>query len=550
MKRIFFLIVIFFQLCSLLAVELKFGKISFEGNEFFSDEILQNAITIESGEQFSMDQVANSASKIARFYQNGGYYNVMILQPEIITSQPPEVDVVFPIIEQGRLQVDELIFSGNRYLQSKDFPDFTVKYLNEIPSYLDELIEFYNNSGFLFAIAQIADIEKTENGVQVEIQLTENEYCEFDKIRIRGNEISQANSIIRLADLDTGKLLQPNDLTNAAARLRARPYLKDAAVIPLNNHELLIDITEDKMTLFSGIVGYDDSADDKITGYFNLDFLNLFGTDRSLSFFWQKLSSQSETLELRYHESGVYQYPIEGDLQLYRQQQDSTYIRSSAEIEVYYKHAMAKYGLYFAIEKIVPAGRDDEQQITGREYTKAGVSWRWDSFDYPSNPTKGFQTKMILYNIRQAEEEVLNRQALESTMSAAISMNDRFVFYSRLQANLLENRALASMDYWKLGGFNNLRGFMENSFYGYYTGSANLELRYLLAQRSRLFLFSDYGYAQNDDYTKGKLFGVGLGMRLETNLGVFGVDYGIGYSEGEWRSPMNGIIHFGLEAKL
>ena len=71
-----------------------------------------------------------------------------------------------------------------------------------------------------------------------------------------------------------------------------------------------------------------------------------------------------------------------------------------------------------------------------------------------------------------------------------------------------------------------------------------------ISRNSRIFTFLDYGYAENDTYTFGKLFSVGFGMRIATRLGIFEVDYGLGYSDGKFKDPLQGLIHFGLEANL
>ena len=114
----------------------------------------------------------------------------------------------------------------------------------------------------------------------------------------------------------------------------------------------------------------------------------------------------------------------------------------------------------------------------------------------------------------------------------------------------IENKKLTSLDCFNLGGSQNLRGFNENQFYGYRIGWLNLEFRYLLSRKSRAFIFSDYGYAESKEYRFGKLFGFGFGLRLETRLGMLGIDYGFGYCNGELRNPIDGIIHFGIESKL
>jgi hemolysin activation/secretion protein len=101
-----------------------------------------------------------------------------------------------------------------------------------------------------------------------------------------------------------------------------------------------------------------------------------------------------------------------------------------------------------------------------------------------------------------------------------------------------------------LGGKGSLRGFNEHRFSGYRIGWSNLELRLLLSRDSRVFLFSDYGYVKSTNYTFGILFGFGFGIRIETKLGMLGIDYGLGYLKGKLQNPLDGIIHFGIETKI
>jgi outer membrane protein assembly factor BamA len=551
MKNFGFLLLLLLSL-PLLAqdTEITVGDIIFRGNNYFSSEELLDVISLRTGDIFSMAGVGNSAQRLAEYYQNSGYLNVVILQPELITDNPQRVGVIFKLEERGRLQVRQVNFVGNNYLKSEDFPQFSGEYLADVPQYLPELVTYLNQQGFFFATAQLNEISLQGQQVDIFISIEEGEYCEFEKIRIRGNLVSQPRSIIRISGLNREEALTARDFLQAESKLMSKRYIKNAVVLPLNERELLIDISEDRMTFFSGILGFDDNADEKLTGYFDLDFMNLWGTDRALSFFWQRLSNQNETLQMSYHESGLYNIPVNADISLYREQADSTFIRNAVDLELFYYSGNRKYGLYFAQENIIPGGRQDSAKISRRDYTKIGASLLYDSLDLAENPSRGWQTKIKIYNIYQQSEKNSNRNAAEMFFTKVHAIRDQLVIYAKLQAKLMENKDLSSVDYWALGGFNDLRGFMEDTFYGYYLGSLNLELRYLITRRSRFFVFADQGYAQNNQYTKGKLFAVGLGLRLQTNLGVLGIDYGVGYSDGNWRSPLNGIIHFGLETKL
>jgi hypothetical protein len=74
----------------------------------------------------------------------------------------------------------------------------------------------------------------------------------------------------------------------------------------------------------------------------------------------------------------------------------------------------------------------------------------------------------------------------------------------------------------------------------------NLEYRYLLGRRSRVFVFGDGGYfarpADPEEKIEDYKVSYGFGFRLETRLGIMGVDYGLGEGSG----LLGGLIHVGL----
>ena len=70
----------------------------------------------------------------------------------------------------------------------------------------------------------------------------------------------------------------------------------------------------------------------------------------------------------------------------------------------------------------------------------------------------------------------------------------------------------------------------------------SIEYRYLMGERSRIFVFYDGGYIKKTDSYLIKQ-GYGWGFRISTKVGLIGFDYGIGEDD----SPVNGKIHFGIE---
>jgi outer membrane protein insertion porin family len=94
-----------------------------------------------------------------------------------------------------------------------------------------------------------------------------------------------------------------------------------------------------------------------------------------------------------------------------------------------------------------------------------------------------------------------------------------------------------------------VRGYREGQFLASRAAWSNLELRYSLTRRSFAAAFYDFGYykSPSDDFynvpaQEGFIYGYGLGIRVETALGMFGVSYALGRGD----SILEGKLHFGL----
>ena len=306
------------------------------------------------------------------------------------------------------------------------------------------------------------------------------------------------------------------------------------------------------MSLISGILGYDNSKEgnSKITGWVNLEFMNLYGTDRSLAVNWQNLSADVSSIELKYHESGISRYPVNADLLIYRQEVDSTHIRSKFESEIYYFDLYNKYGLFYGKEDIFP-GSKILNPIERSSFNKLGILWDMAILDNILNPSSGIETYLkYFYIFNTVDGDNLTKQAVEIRWARYFNLGKQFVLEFDVNANVIEKKQLTEFEVYELGGAKSLRGFNENTFSGFRVGWSDIEIRYLFGRNSRFFAFGAYGYVENKQYKYNDLFSFGFGLRTQTKIGILGIDYGLGIQNREMRNPLDGIIHIGIETGL
>jgi len=533
-----------FSLLADVAIEVE--SVVFEGNKLISTRDLLEQILTTAGSEFSLQRAQEDSANLADYYLSKGHYNVRIEYPEAIPVSPLKVKVIFRIFEGEDYDIQTLNLSGNSYFSEERI--FQLTGLRENGSYpvstvdniLFRIVDLYAARGFLFAKANLDSLSIAEEGLAAYITIDEGRFCRFENFVFEGNDTTREKTILRISGLDQLETFGLNQLQQAEENVRRKEYVRDFSLIPLNHQTLLLSLQEDRMTHVSGLLGYDSSQKDsanRLTGFINLRFLNLYGTDRSFAFSWRRMRADRQYVEFKYHESGPFNYPVAGDLLIFRETVESTYIKTTADLDVYYYTLRNKTGIYLGLDDFFPGSR--RPIIVERaSQRKIGLFWDYNSEDYYLNPTRGMNSSIRHYFIfSKDEDQRINKQATEIRWANYSSVMPRFVLMVSLNGKQVENKKLKDYELYTLGGMQDLRGFREDQFSGFRIGWSNIEMRYLLTRRSRFFVFADYGFVQMPDGEETKtikdLFGVGLGLRVDTRIGLIGIDYGFSYSQGK-----------------
>ncbi len=541
---------------------LRVRSIRFQGNAFFTDRQLLSVVHLEVEEWYDQDRANADCKDIMEYYQRYGKYHVTVEYPRIEIVDAGWVDVFFTIHENADVKAGEVIFRGNRLFSDFKLREFTGMpqdqpvSLEELSAAIYQIPSIYGEMGFLFAEAWLDSIVYIDEGYNAYLGVSEGPRCYAEKYRFEGNKVTTEETLLRISRIRQVDLLTLSTINRITENLSKKSYIRECEIVPTDARTVLFRITEDKMINLTGIVGYNNTGDsgDEFTGYINLDFLNLFGTDRALSLKWQRYSKSRSYVKLGYHESGFGDIPIAADIDFYRQEVDSIYIQSAVDLEVYYYTLYQKFGIYLGVEDVYP-GSMRPAVVEKTSFRKAGVFWNYNDVDYERNPSSGDDFNIRYYHtFQQIEGEYHDYYTTELGWSHYKKLYKRLVLATSINAKEKEKTDLEDYESFEMGGSQSLRGFRENQFHGHRLGWINLEVRQLLSRLSRLFVFVDYGYVEfhNGDEVErlDDLFGYGLGLRVETAIGQLQLDYALSYSQGKWTEPQNGFIHFGIDTKL
>jgi len=576
---------IYFTLIYFFGIQISYsqtltGTISFEGNSFFSDNELKSSMILKMDKAFSISQLENDLKSIREKYRDNGFLLSKIFLKDLkYTSDSSYADFKISIDENVQVKIGEIILKGNKIATNKELNNIIetktgdILNSNTLNNDIKDILDYYEKRGNLFAKAEIEDVSLyEENKIQklrVVINIKEESNITISNVKIKGNEDTKDKVILRELNLRDDKKITRENMANMKLRLERLNIferVEDPRIYSIPNKKetgLLITVKEGNTNTFDGILGYVPPANDKEKGYFtglvNLSFRNLFGTARRLEARWQQETKATQELELKYAEPFFFNLPLNISGGFLQRIQDSSYTRRKfdAKGDVLFSDKFT-FSFSAGVDRIIPP--DDSTitfKISDSRILYAGTEIKYDSRDNIFIPTKGvLYHANYIYGDKKIYSKIIN--SIEQSYSIQKYSMDIDIFFSffkrqslliRFFAGQLVSGKLEDGDFYKVGGMKNIRGYREEQFRASKFTYGSVEMRYSFSRKGFASIFFDPGYyyrpadiLNNITKQEGFIYGYGLGIRLETAIGVIGVSYAIAKEEG----ILDGKIHFGL----
>jgi outer membrane protein assembly factor BamA len=537
---------------SLQVSALIIGEISFEADFAVSETELREASGLIMGEEYQPQRVTDAIAALQKHLTTKGEYYIKIPNPELIALGEDSLKLSFTlqsVMPSSRIRIR---YTGLRHFSESTLHDLAFSSLQDsyaladLPIYMQRVSDIYQDRGYLFARVELDSLVAGEEPTAW-IRVQEGNIFAPKRFHFRGNKITRESTILKTTGLLGQSIITPAKLQQAEQNLRSRPYITSGTILPVDDQSLLIEITEGRMTYLEGLLGIsEDGGTRKISGLLNIDFQNLWGSDRGIKLYWRSNPNQYSELKFRYHESGLPSLPLAADLELARSSQDSLWILSSVGAELYYKTLYQKFGISGSGRSVLPGSGSSVVQQSRSQ--RLGAFWTYQSTLGERIPTNGLQVNAAYHYIFN---EGTNNGVLEASTKLYKPLKGRLIGHLGLNYRSYEKHEVAEYDLYRMGGFRSLRGFREDEFKSWRLAWLNSELRYMLGPQSMLYAFYDHGLiAKGKTELQKDLLAIGVGISMGTRLGILSLGYGLPYRDKGFSSFGLGIIHMGLDIAL
>ncbi|MCG8604196.1 BamA/TamA family outer membrane protein [bacterium] len=558
-------------------------ELTIKGNRKVNQRQIQEWFQVGKGDRVSPNDFRARAFGVLQYFHEQGFYFATLDSLEFdYDHDSSSVKVVVHVTEGDLLKVSSLEIEGLPKTEAGWIEELSTRpgstfFVDELQQDIDTILRRYENRGYPYCKVEIADLSRNNDdleelaGIDIRLKIIPGPLTRVDEIEIVGNDVTKDYVILRELDLEPGQTYDQRKLDEVVPRLMKLGYFKWANPPRLvrqanQTGKLIIEVGEGSHNRFDGVIGYNPptvASRGFVTGLIDLSFGNLLGTGREAEVFWQRRTEKTQELKLAYTEPWVANLPLNVSLSFAQLIQDTSFVERNLTLETRFRvNPDLSFFSRFGKRSVSPDSLGAVLfGIPRSTSTNLSLGVAFNTLDYRPNPTSGvsYQTslewrrKKLGSSRFDVESETDPVDGSFDQRLVAIDFETYFstfrwqVFALALRGRQItsDEGAIAISDQFRFGGTRDLRGYREEQFRGSRLAWANIEYRYLLNRTSRLFTFVDVGYfsrKEAETRLNAAKVGFGMGMKIETRLGFFGIDYGLGQGDG----LSNGKVHVSL----
>lgn len=578
-----FLFLILVLIINLSAQNAVIKSIDIQGNKYFDKNQYLNWVGININQRIFPGITDTIKSRISLNLIKNGFHFFEIQRVETDSLDSASVKIRIEVKEDNPTEISEIQFvdidsTDIPFLQSSfEFLKGEILTQHDFELAVNGVLDHFEENGYPFTKVIIKSVILNKDSVNqknfavIKLAVEKGNLSRIDKVDIRGNTFTNENVIIRELRISKGEIYSQKRIDEFPKRINRLRFFEPVTtpqyyINSKGEGVLVIEVKEKQTNNFDGIIGYIPGTKENekgyLTGLINISLRNLFGTGRAAALRWNKFGRNSQELELKYLEPWLFNFPFNIGLNLFQRIQDTTYVQRKFNGEIEYLATEdISTSLILGTESVIPSERTIPVfTVFNSSIVTTGLNLKIDTRDDPYSPTSGllfinsysFSRKTIngpLQFITPSIKTKLDLQRIAFDFDIFFNFFARQVLAFSVNGRELRGPSFENSDLFRLGGTSTLRGYREEQFLGSRILWTNFEYRFLLTRRTFAFVFFDTGYylrnaeaERNILKAEDFLYGYGLGLNLETGLGILAVSFALGQGD----SFTDGKIHFGL----
>ena len=514
-------------------------RVQVEGARSVSARDVREWLVTRVGVAVDSALLRKDVDRILKGYQSRGFWHVAVAFPRV-AMRSRDATVAFAIVEGTRTRVASVEVRGDLGFDQSDvrlafgLARGMVLLESDLRQRLDRLLRFYEDRGYPFCALR-PDVQFDSDGARVQAVVSPGPLVHVNAVRFEGNQTTREDVLLRHISFVAGEVYDQRRVDAFVRRLQNLPFIDRVYTPELvstgDEMGLVIGLEESHHTRIEGVLGV--GSGQGLTGEIALDVLNFSGGGREGYALWSRQGVGLSNLRVSYREPYVLNSPLSGwgEVEMFARTGYVTHkFGGGADVSV---GEGARFFGGVAHRRVLP-------DSAGLGFYESERMWSLESgvrFDQRGHAMSGWVAEIrgemgeVSDGIRRVQWGVDGQVFLPVGRQSIIAGRARALWVGQ-KGDVPQTAGI-----W-LGGAESLRGYREEMFWGTNAGWVNVEWRWLLGPKTRLFAFVDAGRIEGAG-SRSWPVSYGVGLLANGRMGAVGIDYGLPRGE----SLGQGMVH-------
>ena len=426
----------------------------------------------------------------------------------------------------------------------KDKKHYIIK-IDELEGFLTKSSEEIANKGYSFNKIKLINIKPFDDfNLYASLNVELNKKRKTDKIIIKGYENFPKTFLkhyLKYSTKDDFNLELIKKKGEEIQKLGFVRQVKDPEVLFKKDSTITyLYLEKVKNNSFDGFIGFATNEESRkldINGYMDIRLNNSFNYGEQININYKNTNNNDRFLKTNIITPYIFNTPFGLELNLDLTKKDSTYIKDKQSIGISFL-IKNKHNVSFHISSLNSTSSLEIANDLIKDYKSNFKKIKYDFKKVNSNdrliPIKLLTLVEISSGKRRDNSGTKNQNIYLAKVFNNFNISKNSSIYINLESFLLKSSNYYLNEMLLFGGINSIRGFEENSISTNKMFLINSEFRFRLNKDIYINTILDSAYYENTlENNSSNIYGVGFGLNINTNSGVFRINYANGIRKGQ-----------------
>ena len=479
--------------------------------------------------------------------RNQGYFKLEIVEKIKIDSLKYKIKIDLNqkfeniyLLDKGSM----INFKDQKIKIINDERHYQIK-INQLEGFLTKTSEDIANKGYPFNKVQLIDIKSYDQvNLYATVNIELNQKRKTDKIIIKGYENfpkAFTKHYLKYSTKDDFNLKAIKKKGEEIQKLGFVRQVKDPEVLFKKDSTITyLYLEKVKNNSFDGFIGFATNEESRkldINGYMDIRLNNSLNYGEQININYKSTNDSDRFLKTNIIAPYIFNTPFALELNLDLTKKDSAYTKDKQSVGISYL-INNKHNVSFHISSLNSTSSLEIANELIKDYKSNFKKIKYDfkkvNFNDKLIPIKFLTSVEYSSGNRKDNSGTYNQNIYLVRAFNNFNVTEKSIIYINVESFLLNSNNYYLNEMLLFGGINSIRGFEENSIPTNKMFLINSEFRFKLNNDIYINSIIDSAYYENIiENNSINIYGVGFGLNINTNSGVFRINYANGIRKGQ-----------------